>query len=82
MRPAALKRSAWRAVSVAVVMTLAVSCGGGSGTEQARAPESKVSAGLLPPPRTLGDLRSLDDLGKAFDAARGRYRVVLLLSPT
>jgi ABC-type glycerol-3-phosphate transport system substrate-binding protein len=72
-----LKRSAWLAAFATAVVTFAVACGSG-----APHVESKTSSVTMPPPRTLGELQSVDDLARAFDAAEGRIRVVVLLSPT
>lgn len=76
------KRALWSAVTAAVVLSLALACGSGSESGGAPGAGPKAPRGPLPPPRTLADLQSVDDLARAFDASSGRLRLVLLLSPT
>lgn len=55
------------------------SAGGALPAHESPAPAAKTAAPKGP---TLGDVRSLSDLEALFAADRGKYRIVLLLSPT
>jgi hypothetical protein len=62
-------RRAARGALLVIAVLVAAGCGG-SGGEQAAAPAR------------VADLTSVDQFRAAFDAAAGRPRLVLLLSPT
>ena len=61
------------------VLAFAVFAAGAGATPAAAPPASPAQPAATP---AIGDIQKIDDLQALFDADKGRYRIVVLLSPT